>query len=174
MSNGNGTTKTTKERTFDYNNFKTAVEMFDHIRFHGLQVDNASISRAQDLIGHSTEDDLAQIASKEHADIFYNVLIHVWDFERIIRFYNKYSNPDYRRIKEESDGHKRNYKEASEMCSQRNIKIAELNVEIETLEARCKQDGEALYKAVTERDALRRQVMELKAKLYDIMTATAV
>lgn len=171
-----------------YDDIKTAAELVAEVRAHGLSLDQEDICRAQDIFGNSPIEELVRLANdigrnneKGEADpkgtwssgrpatqnTFYSILFRIWNWEDATRFWNQHTNPEhegYRELQEKlraemsehsttkkalENEHKAVLNERSQVC--------ELKAKVACLESFRHENNMT--------------IMELKAKLYDLMTA---
>lgn len=171
-----------------YDNIKTAAELVAEVQVHGLSMDQVDICRAQDIFGHTAIEELARLANdtgmnnaqgepdpkgtwssgrKATRSTFYAIVSSIWNWEEVTRFWNQYTNPEREELLELRSFCNALKKEASqkseEVIEEHKLRLAEtseklgLKVEVEKLRAE-----------LHDRDMA---VMELKAKLYDLLTA---
>lgn len=141
-----------------YDGIKTARELLTDVAVRGLSIREEDICRAQDIFGHSTIEELAELAH-EHRDRFYFVAFKIWGWETATEFWNEHSNPD-RKLREENVSLKAKVKELE-------AGIQVLNNRLENTE--CARVSEAEMKeALAEKD---QEIIRLKAKLYDMIEA---
>lgn len=135
----------------------------------GLDTDIDFIVHVQDLIGHSCLEDLDRL-SHEYKETFYRVYDEAEGIIATIKFFAEYSNFSVKLREElaeaEADRDKLQHfyneeqKKSLEFARERNEKEAE-NIRI-TAEANDLR---------RENEALKAELIALKAKLYDLMTA---
>ena len=171
-----------------YDNIKTAKDLISEVMVSGLSTNQEDICRAQDIIGNSTIEELVALANDigrddEHGNpdpkgswcrgrratqgTFYMVLFHIWNWEQATNFWNLYTNPDREKMKSY-------YEENAELQSEVEHLKADSKAEhdirlIETVEKKTALDEvERLKAELHDREM---KIMELKAKLYDLMNA---
>jgi len=135
----------------------------------GLDTDIDFIVHVQDLIGHSSLEDLDRL-SHEYKETFYRVYDEAEGIQATIKFFAEYSNFSVKLREElaeaEADRDKLQHlyneerKSSLEFARERNEKEAE-NIRI-TAEANDLR---------RENEALKAEMIALKARLYDLMTA---
>lgn len=178
-----------------YDSIKTAAELVAEVQAHGLSLAQEDICRAQDIFGRSAVQDLVALANdvgrnNENGDpdpkgtwssgrhetrsTFYFVLFKIWNWEDAVCFWNQHSSPEHEGVKELQA------KLQAEMAEHTKTKEALKEQRISTdaehkflLIERGKRVEQAekissLEAEVHDRDMT---IMELKAKLYDLMTA---
>ena len=178
-----------------YDSIKTAAELVAEVQAHGLSLSEEDIVRTQDIFGHSTVKELVDLANDigrknrdgepdpkgtwssgrhETRSTFYFVLFKIWNWEDAVRFWNQHTNPEhegYRELQEKlrtemaensetkealHEQIQRTEEEHQKVLSERSS-VCELKAKVVCLESE-----------VHDRDMT---IMELKAKLYDLMTA---
>ena len=169
-----------------YDNIKTAKDLVSEVMTHGFSTKQEDVIRAQDIFGHSAIEDLVALANdigrndengnpdpkgtwssgrRETRSTFYSILFQIWNYETATRFWNEHTNPDHERIKELEESNKA-------LRSQLEAKKTECETEHkgrlqETAGKREAQDKATLCEATIHE--LNMTIMELKAKLYDLM-----
>ena len=176
-----------------YDSIQTAKDLLLEVKMHGLSLDLNDISRAQDIFGHTEMKELIRLANDNGrlngfdgepdprgsyssgreglSRYFYQVIFHIWNWEDATRFYNQHSNfpvidaledrkelkkrigildEELNRVKTDRDQEHKNRLEATEAELAAQKKIDRL-------------EGEIYAKDM--------EIMELKAKLYDLMVA---
>lgn len=177
-----------------YDSIKTAAEMVQEVRMHGLSTAQEDLNRVADIFGNTQIEELDRLANdigrnNEHGepdptgswssnrqptqDTFYCIISHIWNWQEVVRFWNCHTNPDAGKLaamKTTVDA----LKEANENLHE---KLTESKEETKREhEARLAGTSERL-EALKEVDRLAAElhdrdmeVMALKAKLYDLMT----
>ena len=176
-----------------YESIKTAAELVKEVQMHGLSVAQDDLNRVADIFGNSTIEELVALANdigrnnangepdpkgsfssgrKPTRDTFYSIISHIWNWEEVTRFWNRYTNPDHEKL--------------DELRTARNdLKndIGLLERALETSKAEVKSEHEARLAATSEKLKAQKEIdrlgaelysrdmeiMELKAKLYDLM-----
>ncbi len=98
-----------------YDSIKTAAELVAEVQAHGLSSAQEDICRAQDIFGHTAVKELARLANdigqnndKGEPDpngtrssgrrgtqsTFYSILVNIWHWEEVTRFWNLHTNPE--------------------------------------------------------------------------------
>lgn len=167
-----------------YDNIKTAKDLLVHVSIHGLSTKQEDICRAQDIFGNSYIEDLVELANdtgikdgmstgrKGTRDVFYQVLFNIWHWTDATRFYNRYTNPEFQKMKEQENKLKDEMREHSDTkkALEEQMKKTEEQHQIVLNERRRANDAEAtmlqLEAELHDRDM---KIMELKAQLYDYM-----
>lgn len=177
-----------------YDSIKTAAELVKEVQMHCLSMAQDDLNRAADIFGNSTVEELVALANdigrnnengepdpkgswssgrKPTRDTFYSIISHIWNWEEVTRFWNLYTNPDHEKLDELRD-----------VRDDLKNDIGLLERALETSRAEVKAEHEARLAATSnELKALKEtgrlgaelhsrdmEIMELKAKLYDLMT----
>ena len=176
-----------------YDSIKTAAELVAEVQAHGLSLAQEDICRAQDIFGRSAVQDLVALANDigrnnengepdpkgtwssgrhETRSTFYFILFNTWNWEDAVRFWNQHSNPEHEevvelraKLKAEMAEHsktkealheqvRRTEEEHQKVLSERSS-VCELKVKVTCLDSKVHDQGMT--------------IMELKAKLYDLM-----
>lgn len=178
-----------------YDSIKTAAELVKEVRLNGLSLAQEDICRAQDIFGNAPIEELVALANDigrnnrdgepdpkgtwssgrhETRSTFYFILFKTWNWEDAVRFWNQHSNPEH--------------EEVVELRAKLKAEMAEHSKTKEALHEQVRRTEEEHQKALSERSSVcelkakaacldyevREQdktIMELKAKLYDLMTA---
>lgn len=176
-----------------YDSIKTAAEMVQEVRMHGLSTAQEDLNRVADIFGNTQIEELDRLANdigrnNEHGepdpkgswssnrqpsqDTFYCIISHIWNWQEVVRFWNCHTNPDAGKLvtmKTTVDA----LKEANENLHE---KLTESKAEVKAEhEARLTETSEKL-RAQAEIDRLNgelhskeMEIMELKARLYDLL-----
>lgn len=169
-----------------YDEIKTAADLVRHVSIHGLSTKEEDVSRARDIIGHSTIEELDTLANdigrnnengepdpngswssgrKATRDTFYFILFKIWNYEDAVRFWNEHTNPEHKQLIAIKEMNAANNKKVAELQEQ--VKQERDARVVETSRAYVLQTGnEQLQEKLHDRDMT---IMELKAKLYDLM-----
>lgn len=170
-----------------YDSIKTAEELVKEVMAHGLSLKQEDLCRAQDIFGNSTIEELDRLANDIGRDnengepdpkgtmssgrrptrpVFYQIIFSIWNWEDATRFWNQHSNPE----REELLKLRKTCKEWAEQCDKQD-KTLKVEHEYRLEETKGRMDAEKkadrLEAELHDRDM---QIMELKAKLYDLMT----
>ena len=176
-----------------YDSIKTAAELVAEVQAHGLSLAQEDICWAQDIFGRSAVQDLVALANdigrnNENGEpdpngtwssgreatrgTFYSIAFRIWNWEDAVQFWNRHSNPEHEEVKE------LRAKLKAEMAEHSKTKEALKEQKISTdaehkflLVERGKRSEQgdkirSLEAEVHDRDMT---IMELKAKLYDLM-----
>lgn len=176
-----------------YDSIKTAAELVKEVQMHGLSVAQDDLNRAADIFGNSTIEELVALANdigrnnengepdpkgsfssgrRPTRDTFYSIISHIWNWEEVTRFWNRYTNPDHEKLAELRDANIGLKNSIGQLRNQLEASKAEVKAEHETRLAATASE----LKAQKEIDRLGAElhfkdmeIMELKAKLYDLM-----
>lgn len=147
-----------------YEEIKTARELINNVKVHGLKNDMESINRAQDIFGHTSIDALEDLAHEDQST-FYFILFNIWNWSEAIEFYNSYSNEIFKKLIEENkkliveNQQLERLKESSEKLRETVTKIDQKAWEKE----------KEVNRLRTEIKTQEYEIIKLKAKLYDMM-----
>ena len=178
-----------------YDSIKTAAELVAEVRLHGLSLAQEDITRAQDIFGRSSVDELVALANdigrnndKGKSDpkgtwssdrpatqaTFYSIAFHIWNWQDATRFWNLHTNPEHEgyqeiqsKLKAEMEEHRSTKKALEEQKVSTDAEHKFLLAERSRTSDLTKKI-ESLKGEVHDRDMT---IMELKAKLYDLMIA---
>lgn len=156
-----------------FEELKTAEELVQYTKFHGIPTDPDSISFMQDVVGHDTVRNLAALAeTKEEgkANALFQLLFTIWNWRDAVAFHNRHGNPEYQQLKskaEEADRLRKAYAEELDARQDRDDKLREFYDKVE------KRDDQItdLEEQLKAKDL---EILKLKAKLYDMMAKEAV
>ena len=150
-----------------YDKISSAAEMVREIRMHGLSIDTEDLCRVQDIVGHSTEEQLTDLAANtDTRGAFYMMLFDIWNYEDAARFWNLHTNPEHKEL---------------EQLRKTSKEQAAAIKELTERNARTKEERDASREAFNDKAALVNQlqkeaeemqleIMRLKAQLYDYMS----
>lgn len=172
-----------------YDNIKTAADLIKEVQMHGLSLNQEDLNRAADIFGHSTVDELVSLANdigrenvygepdpkgtwssgrRETRSTFYQIASNIWSFEDVTRFWNQHTNPEHvelvaarKTIKNLQANAENDKKSFMDMKAQRDEAV---NVATERLNK--------VLQYQRETKEMEFEIMSLKAKLYDLMTAS--
>lgn len=164
-----------------YDNIKTPKQLVTTVMAHGLSTDINDICRAQDIFGQAPISDLVELANDDNQaankrgcsvgamSTFYMILYSIWNWEQATQFYNEHSNPSYKHLREQL----KDYQEGAKVSAQR-IDGLERQKELwkadeQTMHTRILELEQRAGKAETQLAAAEQTILELKAKLYDLM-----
>ena len=177
-----------------YDNIKTAAEMVQEVRMHGLSTAQEDLNRVADIFGRTALDELVRLANdigrnnsdgepdpkgscssgrQPTRDTFYSIIGRIWNWEEVVRFWNQHTNPEHEKLTELWEIRNRLRNDLSLLENQVTTSRAEVKAEHE---ARLAETAEKL-KAQKEIDRLNgelhskdMEILMLKARLYDLMT----
>ena len=176
-----------------YDSLQTAAELVAEVQAHGLSLTQEDIVRAQDIFGHSTVEELVALANDigrnnengepdpkgtwssgrhETRSTFYFILFKTWNWEDAVRFWNQHSNPEHEEVVElraKLKAEMAEHAKTKEALKEQKISTdAEHKFLLIEKGKRIEQGDKirSLEAEVHERDMT---IMELKAKLYDLM-----
>lgn len=174
-----------------YEKILTAEELLKDVAMHGLSTAQEDICRAQDIFGHSEVKELVRLANDNGrlkkfggepdprgtvnsgrdglSKYFYQVAFHIWHWEDAVRFYNQHSNfPVIDAMEELKKLHKENEELANSLTAANDATAQEHKARLEETAEKldAQKEIERLQAELHDRDMA---VMELKAKLYDLM-----
>lgn len=176
-----------------YDSIRTAAEMVQEVRMHGLSTAQEDLNQVADIFGRSNVEELVTLANdigrnNENGEpdpkgswssnrlptqgTFYYIISHIWNWEEVTHFWNLHTNPEHERLVE-----------ARAVWDDLKGQIGELEGKLEASKAEVKAEHEARLaetseklKAQEEIDRLNgelhgkdMEIMELKARLYDLL-----
>lgn len=148
-----------------YDDINSAEELINHVIAHGLDITLNAKNRAADIFGRTSMEELTRLANGKHSDKFYFIAFSIWNWLDAVCFYNTYTLKinDVRREQE---------KEIADLKEQ--LRIRTENYEYykglyDDCNMCCKDVEAKLQASEDARKACRAEVIELKAKLYDLM-----
>jgi len=174
-----------------YDKVKTPKELIDSVKAHGFSTKQEDICRAQDIFGRAPIDDLVALANDNGRrndngepdpegsiscgregtrKYFYQILFHIWNWEDATRFYNQYSNPDFKRVKELERDKGGLEKRVNQLTERRDFLVAQENKWAEAYNAQTVK----LNEETTRANIAEAEVIKLKAMLFDLMYAKEV
>ena len=176
-----------------YDSIVTAAELIKEVQLHGLSMDIDDLNRAADIFGRSPVKELVTLANDigrnnddgepdpkgswssdrpPTRDTFYFIAKYIWSFEDVTRFWNLHTNPDHEKLKELRDLRGRMEEDVvrlareltasrDEVRSEHEARLAETSDKLNAQKKIDQLSAELHNKNI--------EVMELKAKLYDMM-----
>lgn len=164
----------------------TAAELVRDAMMHGFSTTQEDICAAQDVFGHTAIEELDRLANdngrndengqpdpkgswssnrRPTVGQFYSILFQIWNWEDATRFWNQHSNPEREELlslRKQVESLKTRASHAEEQA------VLEHNNRLDETNGRLKaeEDARRLAAELHDRDM---QIMELKAKLYDMM-----
>lgn len=169
-----------------YDLISKPFEVIGLVQREGLSMGQEDLCRVQDIFGRAPVEELVELANDigrndEHGnpdpkgswssnrkptrDTFYMVLTHIWNWEDVARFWNQHTNPEHEEVqtlREQCKGLKSNQNGLLKDIRtehDRALKAEQANADLRA--TLILKDAE-----IHDRDM---QIMELKAKLYDLM-----
>lgn len=139
----------------------------------GLDVTNEAICDYQDMIGHSSIEQLSELANGEQRETFYRVYGVAYGTIAAIKFYCQNSRSLVREIEEREEAAIDAEERAEEAKKRAEFWETRYNDQRERREA-AEADGSRIIDENSELrkelEAAQREIVELKVKLYDMMT----
>lgn len=169
-----------------YDSIKTAAELVEEVQLNGLSMAQEDICRAQDIFGITSVDELARLANdigmnndngepdpkgtwssgrRATQGTFYMIVSNIWSWEEVTRFWNLYTNPESKELKELRQKHielKMMYEGSLNRNSELKRMLEEEAGLVMDLQTRV---GDAQRAAEDAED----EIIRLKAKLYDLL-----
>lgn len=173
-----------------YDSIQTAAELVAEVQAHGLSTAQEDICRAQDIFGHTSVEELARLANDNGRNndqgqpdpqgswssgrrptqgTFYSIAFSIWNWEDATRFWNLHTNPERQAWQEDK-------RIVGEL--QHKVMVAEIDRDaaknlLRTSEKKASDLIDALTDAERRACTAEAQVLALKARLYDYITAEA-
>lgn len=177
-----------------YDKIKTATDLVREVRMNGLSTKQEDLNRAADIIGRSSIEELDMLANdigRDNAngepdpkgtfssgriatqDTFYSIVSHIWHWDDVTRFWNKHTNPDHEKLADlrnaialrDDDLDKASKK--LKACEEREEQEHEMRLSCERELMKANEQINQLLAELHDRDMT---IIELKAKLYDLIT----
>ena len=169
-----------------YDSIQTAAELVKEVQIHGFSLNQEDICRAQDIFGHTPIEGLAFLANDIGRDnekgepdpkgtrssgrrgtqsTFYSILVNIWHWEEVTRFWNEHTNPQTEERKKLRAENKRLSEENEVLKARRDELLADVDkggVNISKLSIQLSEER-------SRADAAEAEVVRLKAKLYDLL-----
>lgn len=134
----------------------------------GLDINEESIVEYQDMIGHSTIEQLQELSNSEFKETFYRVYGHSYGTVEAIKFYCKNSEWMLSRLEEIDNLTEEN--NSLSVAFKEQVEMFKHQIELTEKAQRERDHNAALIAEQKERiDAQEREIITLKAKLYDMM-----
>lgn len=176
-----------------YDSINTAAELVAEVQANGLSLMQEDICRAQDIFGRSAVKDLIALANDigrdnelgepdpngtwsngrhETRSTFYFVLFKIWNWEDAVRFWNRHSNPEHEKFEELQTKLKAETAEHSktkEVLKEQRISTDAEHKFLLIERGKRREQGEKIRSLEAELHDRDMTIMELKAKLYDLM-----
>lgn len=148
-----------------YDKYNTPKEIVEEVEYHGLSTKQEDICRVQDIFGRAPISTLVELSNGMRSEKFYMILFHIWNWKEATDFYNQYSNPKFAELKCNSELYEQCNKSLKEKVSENERLERAVN---EKQSARIKAE-EKVGLAELKIAELEQQIIELKAKLYDVL-----
>lgn len=172
-----------------YDKIATAKDLIFEVAAHGLSTKQEDICRAQDIFGNSTIEELAALAtntgrlddngapaqfgewstgSNGTQRYFYQIIFQIWNWADATKYYNEHSNPLYiegREAVKECKALKAEIVHKDDTIAHLNSDVSEYRATI----AQMRDEKVDYQKEIDEKDA---EIIKLKVRLYDLMTAS--
>ena len=147
-----------------YDDIKNPKDLLLEVTAHGLSMDQEDICRAQDIFGRAPISNLVELAGESYST-FYMILFNIWNWEDATRFYNEHTLRYPAKIRDLES--KKEELEAEITRQKEEVRKEHQKCNTETY-ARLDAENrnQVLEAEVHDRDMT---IMELKAKLYDLM-----
>jgi len=170
-----------------YDEIKTAADLIREVALHGLSTKQEDICRAQDIFGRSSVEELVLLANDngrndEHGNpdpkgswssgrrgtqsTFYIIAFSIWNWEDATRFWNQHTNPDKEMLVKTYEENAALKKQNESLAERRNQLLQEVEEAANKWQITYEQFREQEARALKAED----EIVQLKAKLYDLMT----
>lgn len=168
-----------------YDDIKTAKELIQDVMAHGLSTDVNDICRVQDIFGHSTIEELVELANDDnqaankagrnhsYQSTFYSIAFHIWNWEQATRFYNEHTNPAIIHLKKMLEDYRQEASTATQRLAQMTKQKDLLKTDTEQMHTQIIELEQRAGLAETKLALAEQTILELKAKLYDLMVGGA-
>ena len=142
-----------------YNDLVTLLKRVKATR--GLDTDMESVCNYQDMIGHSTDEELSELANGEYKSEFYWVYSTAYRIEDTLNFYMHHSDKIFE-LCVQCDDLKCTNEDLSDELAKRKAELSDIG---------CKYMQSEKSKAELEKENadLKAEIIKLKARLYDLM-----
>lgn len=169
-----------------YDSIKTAAELVCEVKNHGLSTVQEDLNRAADIIGDTEIGDLVRLANdigrnNENGEpdpkgtwssdriatqnTFYSIISHIWHWEEVTRFWNQHTNPEHEELSELRGINTRLGEENEALVARR----AELLEDAKRGAEYISSLNSELAKTRARAEAAEAEVVQLKARLYDLL-----
>ena len=159
-----------------YDSIETAKNLIREVISNGLITDQEDINRAADIFGNTSIEELAKLANsdatisgKRVGDTFYFIAFRIWNWQDATRFYNEHTLAVGAQLRELREAHKATKEENEKLNGIIEVKRGEIE-ELRKLFYDMSGDKAELENALQNAQC---EVVLLKARLYDMMTAGA-
>lgn len=171
-----------------YDNIKTAKDLVSEVMMHGLSLNQEDICRAQDIFGHSTIEELVDLANdigrndengnpdpkgtwssgrRGTRSTFYQIAFNIWSWEDATRFWNQHSNPD----KDTLTAAVAETKAVKAELKRKNEAYESLRERAVNLDANLSNYVQKEFEARAALKEAEAEIIRLKARLFDMMEA---
>jgi len=157
-----------------YDEIFTAYDLIREVISNGLSTAIEDINRAADIFGNSSVDELAKLANSEDqicgkyvSNMFYSIAFSIWNWQDAVNFYNEHTNLAGVKLREARatiDSYIKENADVQEALNESAGREEEFRLKWREQECRAIKTEEAL-------DAAYAEIVALKAKLYDLLTA---
>lgn len=169
-----------------YDSIETAAELVAEVQINGLSMAQEDICRAQDIFGHTAVEELARLANdigrnnengepdpkgtwssgrKGTQGTFYMIVSNIWNWTEVTRFWNLYTNPEHEMLLKLKEDKKSQDERIGHL--EKDVKVEhDLRLDEAAEKFRLRDEVDRLETMLHERDM---KIMELKAKLYDLV-----
>lgn len=134
----------------------------------GLDVDEKSICEYQDMIGHSTQEQLRELANGNLKESFYRVYGHSYGTVETIRFFTQNSDKIYN-ILLERDGLKADLEEKQDELEAQKKKTEENWNKAQKMHEAWMNEKAEKEQAQDDLKKAQEEIIRLKARLFDLM-----
>jgi chromosome segregation ATPase len=159
-----------------YDNIETARELISEVAQFGLSTQQHDLNRVGDILGNSGIDTLAKLANSDEnignmtiGSRFYSIAFRVWNWEDATRFYNEHTLAVGVKLRENA----RKLDEAEKSITERDKSIEGLKAITEEQRLKMYELENDMGIAETAISEAKQEIITLKAKLYDLITAGA-
>lgn len=170
-----------------YDEIKIAADLVREVMLHGLSTKQEDICRAQDIFGNSSIEELASLANdngrndeygnpdpkgswssgrKGTQSTFYSIVFSIWNWEDATRFWNQHTNPDKEMLVKTYGENAVLKKQNESLTERRNQLLQEVEEAANKWQSTYEQFREQEERALK----AEAEIVQLKAKLYDLMT----
>lgn len=157
---------------------ETAAELVSLVAWQGVSTKQEDICRMQDIIGHSTIEELDRLANdtgdnstgrRGTRENFYHILSVIWRWDDLIEFWNKHSDPVHEALRE-AKAKLKGMEEENAKLKGRLDKAYDQQEHYRDEYTQTLDKNMDMEKTLKQKDE---EIMKLKAKLYDMMTKGA-
>ena len=159
-----------------YDEIKNARELISEVAHHGFSTQQHDRNRAADIFGASSVHELADLANSADqlgnitvGSYFYFIAFNIWNWEDATRFYNTHTNKDRSELLEAEREVEQQKKLIKELTVNVEARIEEIAL-FQNEQNRSNEQYNAMLERAIEAEG---EIVTLKAKLYDLMTAGA-